>query len=83
MPTLYVENVPHELYEALRKRARERRKSIAAEVLELLEESVPTASELARRREFVERARKLRAKRPQSSSPFPTTEEMQREDRRR
>ena len=83
MPTLYVENVPHELYEALRKRARERRKSIAAEVLELLEESVPTASELARRREFVERARKLRAKRPQSPGPFPTTEEMQREDRRR
>ena len=37
MATLYVENVPDELYEALRKRARRNRKSIAAEVLELLE----------------------------------------------
>ena len=32
MPTLYVENVPKELYEALRKRARNQRRSIAAEM---------------------------------------------------
>ncbi len=37
MATLYVENVPDELYEALRKCARNQRRSIAAEVLELLE----------------------------------------------
>jgi plasmid stability protein len=36
MPTLYVENVPEELYEALRTRARASRKSISAEVIELL-----------------------------------------------
>ena len=44
MATLYVENVPDELYEALRGLARQHRKSIAAEVLTLLEENVPTAT---------------------------------------
>jgi plasmid stability protein len=83
MPTLYVENVPDELYEALRERARENRKSIAAHVLALLEENVPTAKELARRKELLQRVRKLRGKRSGSSGPFPTSEEMQREDRLR
>ena len=83
MPTLYVENVPDELYEALRERARENRKSIAAEVLTLLEENVPTAKELARRKELLQRVRKLHVKRSGSSRRFPTSEEMQREDRQR
>ena len=39
MATLYVENVPDDLYEALRKRARGQRRSIAAEVLQLLEQN--------------------------------------------
>ena len=82
MPTLYVENVPEELYEALRERARQNRKSIAAEVLTLLEENVPTAKELARRKELLQRVRKLTT-RSGSSDPFPTSEEMQREDRPR
>ena len=50
MPTLYVENVPKDLYEALRARARKNRSSIAAEVIALLKETVPTAAELERRR---------------------------------
>ena len=83
MPTLYVENVPDELYEALRERARESRRSMAAEVLTLLEENVPTTKELARRKELLHRVRKLHGRRPGSSGPFPTSEEMQREDRRR
>jgi len=83
MPTLYVERVPDELYEALRERARLHRKSIAAEVLALLEENVPTADELARRKELLQRVRRMRARRPPSSGSFPTSEEMQREDRRR
>jgi len=49
MPTLYVENVRDDIYEALRTRAQARRKSISAEVLELLEQNIPTASELASR----------------------------------
>jgi plasmid stability protein len=45
MPTLYVENIPADLYDALRQRARANRKSISAEVLSLLEENVVTAEE--------------------------------------
>ena len=83
MPTLHVEKVPDELYEALREHARQHRKSIAAEVLTLLEENIPTAKELAQRREFLQRVRKLRARRSGSSGPFPVSEEIQREDRSR
>ncbi len=83
MATLYVENVPDELYEALRGRARQHRKSIAAEVLSLLEENVPTPREIKSRREFLRRAQHLRSQRPRSPDPFPSSERMQREDRTR
>ena len=83
MPTLYVENVPDNLYKALRKRAKENRKSIAAEVISLLEENVPTEEELKARRRFYERMKWFRSQQPASPGPFPTAEEMQREDRER
>ena len=54
MPTLYVENVPKDLYEALRARARKNRSSIAAEVIAMLKDTVPTAAELKRRRRLLE-----------------------------
>jgi plasmid stability protein len=81
MATLYVENVPEELYKALRERARGNRKSVSAEVLSLLAENVPTAAELKRRREFFRRIQRMRSS--GSRSVFPSTEEMQREDRAR
>lgn len=83
MATLYVENVPDEIYKALRKRARAKRKSIAAEVIELLEQNIPTEAELKRRREAFEGLARLRAKPPLSPGPFPSAEEMIREDRDR
>lgn len=84
MATLYVENVPDDLYEALRARARAQRKSIAAEVLSLLAENVPTAGELARRKELVNRARKLRSLAPvKRGGRFLSAEDLQREDRQR
>jgi plasmid stability protein len=83
MPTLYVENIPTDLYEALRGRARERRRSIAAEVLALLEENIPTAEELKARRALVRRLGQMRSRRSRTGGPLPTTEEMQREDRTR
>ena len=83
MPTLYVENIPNDLYQALRKRARKNRKSIAAEIISLLERNVPTAKELQGRREFYKRMAELRALQPESPGPFPTAEEMIREDRDR
>ena len=83
MATLYVENVPDELYEALRKRARSQKRSIAAEVITLLEQNVPTERELRERRAWIRRLRKLRDTPSPSPGPFPTTEEMLREDRER
>ena len=83
MATLYVENVPDELYKALRRRARQNRKSIAAEVLTLLRENFPTAEELRERRRFYKQMKKLRAVKPPGPGPFPSAEEMLREDRER
>jgi plasmid stability protein len=83
MATLYVENVPDDLYEALRKRAKQNRKSIAAEVIELLEQNIPTEQELRRRRELVKRLEHLRTTKSPGEGPFPSTEQMIREDRER
>jgi plasmid stability protein len=83
MPTLYVENVPKDLYEAVRARARKKRTSIAAEVIELLKENIPTAAELKRRRNLYDELGKLRSYKPPVPGPFPSTEEVIREDRER
>ena len=83
MPTLYVENVPTTLYTALRNRARQHGKSIAAEVLSLLEDNIPTPEELKQRKQFLQRVQRLRSRKPERAGPFPSTEQMQREDRAR
>lgn len=83
MATLYVENVPDDLYEALRKRARERRKSIAAEVVSLLQDNIPTPDELQARRLFVDQLRELRVKSPRSGKKTSSSEVMLRRDRSR
>jgi hypothetical protein len=83
MPTLYVENVPADLYNALRKRARDRRTSIAVEVLELLARHVPTPKELSRRRALLSQVLRIGSRPSPSRGPFPSSEEMLREDRHR
>jgi plasmid stability protein len=83
MATLYVENIPDELYEALRGRARARRRSIAAEVLAMLEENIPTAQELKARQDLLHRLIRMREKRSTSRRVFPSSEETLREDRGR
>jgi plasmid stability protein len=83
MPTLYVENVPRDLYHALRARARKNRSSIAAEVIALLKDNVPTAAELKRRRQLYDDLAEMRSHKPPGPGPFPSTEEMIREDRER
>lgn len=82
MSVLYVENVPEELYMALKTRAREHRKSISAEVITLLAENIPTEAELTKRKAFAARVGELRAT-CATGSGFPTVEEMLREDRNR
>jgi plasmid stability protein len=83
MATLYVENVPDDLYEALRSRAKARRRSIAAEVLAMLEENVPTADDLKARHEWFQRVIRMRERATKTKGPFPSAEEMIREDRER
>jgi len=83
MATLYVENVPEDIYKALRKRARANHKSIAAEVISLLEHFIPTEAELKHRRKVIDELAKLRARPPLTPGPFPSAEEMIREDRER
>ena len=83
MATLYVENVPDDLYKALRKRAKKNGSSIASEVIALLKQWVPTEAELKRRREFYNRMMELSSKPPLTPGPFPSAEEMIREDRER
>lgn len=83
MAILYVRNVPRDLYEALRKRAGARRRSIAAEVLALLEENIPTERELKARKEFLHKVGRMRERKTQAKGIFQSTEEMQRHDRTR
>lgn len=83
MATLYVENVPDDLYQALRKRAKKNRSSIAAEVILLLGQNIPTDAELKRRRKIFDDLAKLRAQPPIGAGPFPSAEEIIREDRER
>jgi plasmid stability protein len=83
MATLYVENVPEDLYEALRDRARQHRRSITAEVLSLLAENVVTAAERKARQQFLKQAQRLRSHRPGATAAFPSSEDLQREDRGR
>jgi plasmid stability protein len=83
VPTLYVENVPEHLYDALRQRAKQHRKSISSEVLSLLEENVVTAAEQRSRQLFLREAQRLRSERSNSKRKFDPVEELQREDRLR
>jgi len=83
MPTLYVENVPEDVHQALRKRAKTNGSSMAAEVLAILRQSVPTEAELRRRKEFYERMAEFRAKPPLPPGPLASSEEVIREDRER
>lgn len=85
MATLYVENVPNDLYEALRNRAKSNRRSIAAEVVALLQQNVPTEQELKARHEWVQKLVGMRKQRGtlKRGHKFPSTEEMIREDRER
>ena len=81
MATLYVENIPDELYKALRQVARQQRSSIASVVVRLLEQNIATPSELRLRKKFLQRAMSLRSRLPLARKLFPSAEEMQREDR--
>lgn len=82
MATLYAENIPDDRYEALRKRAKHNRRSVAAEILSLLEEHIPTEKEMKAWKESVRRLEKLKFT-STSDTPMPDSLELIREDRDR
>jgi plasmid stability protein len=82
MPTVYVENVPEELYEALRARAVTNRRSIAAETISVLKASVPTSAELKRRTALFKQAEKIRRAQPKGVTAL-AAETIIRQDRQR
>jgi plasmid stability protein len=82
MATLNIENFDDDLYEALRERAKHNQRSIAAEVLALLEEHVPTAKKIAAWKAAIRRVDELKFT-STSDTPMPTSLDMIREDRER
>ncbi|HLG99989.1 MAG TPA: hypothetical protein VKX49_27015 [Bryobacteraceae bacterium] len=88
MPTLYVENVPDDVYDALRAQAKANRRSIAAETISLLEHTLPTRTELRRRVAFYKQIQGIRSQtrgafKSKGASKGLATEELLREDRNR
>jgi plasmid stability protein len=81
--TLYVENVPDDLYEALRKRARSQRRSVAAEVLSLLESQIPTEKGLRARKAAFRKLCELKFTKSSSAVALPSSLDMIHEDRER
>jgi hypothetical protein len=49
----------------------------------MLKDTVPTAAELKLRRQFYDELMEIQAHKPPGKGPFPSTEEMIREDRER
>ena len=81
MATLYVENIPTDVYEALRQHAKRNRKSIASEVIALLKERIPTAEALAKRQELLDHV--LNIKQMTGAGSPSSIEDMLRVDRER
>lgn len=82
MPTLYVENVPEEIYEGLRARARSNHRSISAETISILEQTVPSRTELRRRTAFYRKIEQIRGRSRRAAAGL-STEELLRGDRNR
>jgi plasmid stability protein len=80
--TINTENFDDELYEALRERAKHNQRSIAAEVLALLEEHVPTEEEIEARKAAIRRLDELKFT-STSDTPMPSSLDTIREDRER
>jgi antitoxin FitA len=81
MPTLYVRNVPSELYERLRREAASARRSLSAETIEILSRGLSPTNGISLE-QLVQGADRIRAQ--HSVAPdSPTAAELIREDRER
>jgi plasmid stability protein len=82
MVTLHLQ-ISDELYEALRRCARQHHRSISAEVISVLERTVPTQTELEARQELLRKLQRIHSKAKGKRRLFVAVEAMQREDRER
>lgn len=82
MPTLYVRDVPTELYEQLRREAAAARRSMGAETIELLRRSLSPGSSEVSLDQLLQEADRIRADR-RLPADAPTAAELIREDRER
>ena len=80
MATLHVRDVPKRMHDELRSLARAERRSLRAEVLELLDAALAQKRERQRVSKLLDEIRRNRITLPPGS---PTTDEMLREDRAR
>ena len=78
MATLHVRNVPDDLYERLRARAKSEGRSLSAEAIDLLREAL--GGERKSMKEFLDAIDRIRWRR---APGMPTTTELIREDRDR
>ena len=81
MPTLYVRDVPSELYERLRREAAAARRSLSAETIELLRRSLSPRRGVSLE-QLLQGADRIRAEHPLPTGA-PTAAELIREDRER
>lgn len=81
MPTLYVRNVPAELYERLRREAASTRRSIGSEAIELLRRALAPGHGVSLDR-LIEDADRIRARHALPAGS-PSAAELIREDRER
>lgn len=82
MSTLHVRNVPHELYERVRRVADRRNQSLSAVVVDLLEQGVEQESLRAGQRRLLSAIRRRR-QRSRRNSTVPDSVRLIGEDRRR
>lgn len=81
MPTLYVRDVPAELYERLRREAASARRSLSAETIELLRRGLSPAAGVSLE-QLLRDADRIRARHPLPAGS-PGAAELIREDRER
>ncbi len=82
MPTVYVRNFPESLHERVKKRAKSRRRSFGAELVELVDQALENDEIIAQRRRALEEIANIRERNPQPPGAMSTLD-MLREDRDR
>lgn len=83
MPALYIQNFPEDTYAALKRAAKRQHTSMAGLVIDALSTLFPSDEVIEARRAAWHRLRERRNCPPPGQGPFPTAEEMIREDRQR